>query len=92
MGSTNELQLRVPDGTIFCGKAAVRHGGVTISAIPDTRISVPINSLPFDFLVIERLIGERAAIEQGLAHVCSRLKKALRSPFRRPLPNSIHTV
>jgi hypothetical protein len=29
-------------------------------------ISVPIDSLPFDLLVIERLIGEAAMIEKGL--------------------------
>jgi hypothetical protein len=72
-GATDELQLRVTDGAIFCGRAAVRHGRITVGAIPDTRISVPIDSLPFDLLVIERLIGERAAIEQGLA---SRLQQA----------------
>ena len=73
MRTTNELQLRLTDGAIFSGKSAVRHPGVTVGAIPDTRISVPINSLPFDLLVIERIVGAHAATDQGLA---TRLQKA----------------
>ena len=73
MRSTNEIQLRVTDGVIFCGKAAVRHPGVSVGSIPDTRISVPVNASPFDILVIERILGKEAAAGQGLA---SRLQKA----------------
>lgn len=73
MRDTNEIQLRMTDGAIFCGKVAVRHPGVVTGSIPDTRISVPINASPFDLLVIERLIGERTATDQGLA---SRLQEA----------------
>jgi len=73
MRTTHELQLRITDGAIFCGKAVVRHGAVTVGTNPDTRISVPINSSPLDLLVIERVIGETAIIDQGLA---SRFQKA----------------
>lgn len=73
MRTTNELQLRTTDGAIFSGKSSVRHAAVTVGTIPDTRISVPIDSLPFDLLVIERLIGEAAMTAQGLT---SRLQKA----------------
>jgi hypothetical protein len=78
MGTTDELQLRVTDGAIFCGRSAVRHGRVTVGAIPDIRISVPIDSFPLDLLVIERLIGERAAIEQGLGSRLQQAKEGLR--------------
>ncbi len=73
MRTSNELQLRLTDGVIFSGKSAVRHPAITVGSIPDTRISVPIDSLPFDLLVIERIIGTHTAIDQGLA---SRLQKA----------------
>lgn len=73
MRTTSELQLRITDGAIFSGKSCVRHGGVTVGTIPDIRISVPINSSPFDLLVMERLIGEAAMTDQGLT---SRLQKA----------------
>jgi hypothetical protein len=64
MLTTNELQLRSTDGAVFCGKAAVRHGGVTVGVIPDTSISVPINATPLDLLVIERHFGANAIVEQ----------------------------
>jgi hypothetical protein len=73
MRSSTELQLRITDGAIFCGKASVRHGAIAVGNIPDVRISVPVNSSPFDLLVMERLLGERAMVEQGLA---SRLQNA----------------
>lgn len=67
MRTTNELQIRITDGAIYCGKAVVRHGGVTVGNLPDVRISVPINASPLDLLVIERVIGQSGMIDQGLA-------------------------
>lgn len=54
MRNTNELQLRITDGAVFSGKSSVRHGAITVGTIPDTRISVPVDSSPLDLLVIER--------------------------------------
>ena len=73
MRTTSELQLRITDGALFSGKSCVRHGGVTVGTIPDTRISVPVDSSPLDLLVIERIIGQAAMTAQGLT---SRLQKA----------------
>jgi len=65
MQTTNGLQMRITDGAVFCGKAAVRHGGVTVGTISNTSISVRIDSTPLDLLVIERHIGASAIVEQG---------------------------
>src|SRR5271165_5042235 len=72
MRASPELELRITDGAVFCGKAAVRHTGVSVGKIPDTRISVPINPSSFELIVIGRLLGEAAVAEQGLQ---SRLEK-----------------
>lgn len=73
MRNSNELQFRITDGAISCGKAIVRHPGIIVGSIPDTRISVPVNASSFDILVIERILGKEAAAGQDLA---SRVKKA----------------
>jgi hypothetical protein len=73
MRSTSEIQLRITDGAIFCGKAALRHPRVSVGTIPDTSISVPVNASPLDLLVIERILGKDAVADQGLV---SRLQKA----------------
>jgi hypothetical protein len=66
MRSSPELELRITDGAICCGKAAVRHKSVSLGKIPETRITVPINTSPFELVVIGHLLGEAAVTEQGL--------------------------
>ena len=73
MRSTNELQLRITDGAIVCGKASVRHEAVTLGKIPDIRISAPIDSSPLELLVIEHVLGQSGMADQGLT---ARVKEA----------------
>jgi hypothetical protein len=73
MRNTHEIQLRVVDGVIYCGKASVKHPGIRVGIIPDVSLSVPINASPFELLLIERILGKDAAVDQGLT---SRLLQA----------------
>ena len=66
MRTTHEIQLRVNDGVIYCGKASVKNPEIRVGVIPNVRISIPINASPFELLVIERVLGKDAAIDQGL--------------------------
>jgi hypothetical protein len=73
MRSANELDLRLTDGAIWCGKATVRHKAIRVGNIPDLRVQVPINPSPFELVVIGRVLGEALIREQGIEQ---RLTKA----------------
>ena len=73
--SALELELRVTEGAIACGKATVRDPAITLGRIPDLSVSAPIDCSGFELIVIGRLLGKDGANEQGLT---SRLEEATR--------------
>jgi hypothetical protein len=73
MRAADELELRITDGAVLCGKATVRHESITVGNIPDGRVQVPIDPSPFQLVVIGRVLGEVLIAEQGLG---DRLQKA----------------
>lgn len=73
MRTTREVELRVADGVVLCGKAKLRHQAITLGRIPDWKVIVPIDPSRFELLVIGRVLGEAAGAEQGLQ---SRLEEA----------------
>jgi hypothetical protein len=83
MRSSPELELRITDGAVFCGKAAVKHPEISLGKIPDTRISVPIDAAPFELVVIGHLLGEAAVAEQGLQSCVEKARQEMRFAISR---------
>jgi hypothetical protein len=77
MRTSVELELRVADGEISCGKARVRHTAITLGGIPDMRISVPIDASAFALVVISRVLGNAAVIEQGIGSSIARARQQM---------------
>jgi len=75
MRASNELELRITEGAVLCGKAAVRHEAITLGMIPDISVRVPIDPSRFELIVIGRVLGNVDVVEQGLQ---ARLEKATR--------------
>jgi len=87
MRSSPELELRIADGAVFCGKATVRHNQISVGSIPDTAISVPIDASPFELVVIGQVLGEAAVVEQGLQSRLEGVKVEMRFAISRAASN-----
>lgn len=81
MRQTKELALHVQEGAVASGSSTVRHSAIHLAAIPDLRVSVPIDASIFDLLVVGRLLDEKELERQGLKE---RISKA-RERFQRDL-------
>ena len=75
MQQTKELALHIQSGAVSSGSSTVRHSEIRLSAIPDLRVSVPIDASAFDLLVIGRLLDVRELDKQGLTERVSKARE-----------------
>ena len=83
MRTTHELELRITEGAVLCGKAVLRNESIALGKIPDLSVSVPIDPSKFELIVIGRVLGEGGVTEQGLQSRLEKAKQELRVAISR---------
>jgi len=82
MQKTTVIALSIRVGEVSAASSTVRHPKISLSRIPNLRISFPVDVSDFDLLVIARLFNPDELQRQGLADRVSKTREKLTKDVR----------